>query len=331
MSSFNDFLGNQKLKKDVEDMLKNNRFPHSIIIEGQKGLGKGFFAGILTKAIMCQQSATFCNKCSNCRKYDKDIHPDVLVIESGEQKSISVDQIRKIKNSLYIYPNESSTKIYMIKNAQDMTPQAQNALLKMLEEPPKFTVFILTVDKTQKLLDTVVSRCVCFRLEPVSADETMQFLKNIKKNDNLQSFEIAKLSAGNKGRAADASDKKAKDEKFKLMSLEFLKKLCFCGEFEYLNYYKEFYNNKDSIKSILDELIFLLRDLLWYNNYDGENAEYYFKYISEIKELSPLLSNDALINMIDIVEKTKEEIMQNVNFNACISVFQICIREEVYG
>lgn len=146
-----------------KQILSNNKIQHAILFFGDED--NCFNAAIsLAKSLLCKnKNIKPCNNCSICNKIKKNIHPDVKIISSDKTKnSFHVEKIRELKSDAYTTPTESEYKIYILKNAQAMTLQAQNAILKLLEEPPKNVIFILTSENKQELLPTVISRCVCF-------------------------------------------------------------------------------------------------------------------------------------------------------------------------
>ncbi len=156
---FEALLGNNRLKENLQESLRRNRISHCYLLTGPAGSGKHTLARLLLAAILCHDPHRPCLACPSCRKVLALTHPDVIVMDDPEKKTVSVDLVRRAIADVYIRPNEGSHKIYLFPRAQDMLPAAQNALLKILEEPPAYGVFILLADAPQKLLPTVRSRC----------------------------------------------------------------------------------------------------------------------------------------------------------------------------
>ena len=156
---FEALLGNNRLKENLQESLRRNRISHCYLLTGPAGSGKHTLARLLSAAILCRQPHRPCLTCPSCRKVLAGTHPDVIVMDDPEKKTVSVDLVRQAIADVYIRPNEGSHKLYLFPRAQDMLPAAQNALLKILEEPPAYGVFILLADAPQKLLPTVRSRC----------------------------------------------------------------------------------------------------------------------------------------------------------------------------
>ena len=150
---------NEQAKSLLENLFSGGRYPHALLLEGPSGCGKTVCAIHTAARILCQEDNRPCGQCLSCRKAFQGNHPDILLVEkeSGRQQ-IGVDTVRAIRSAAYILPNESQRKVIILKNAQDMNVNAQNALLKILEEPPSHCIFILTVVNRTQLLPTILSR-----------------------------------------------------------------------------------------------------------------------------------------------------------------------------
>ena len=173
---FETLLGNDRLKENLTVSLSKGRVSHFYLISGPAGSGKKTLARLLAAAILCQRSDKPCGVCAPCRKALKNEHPDFITIDDPEKKTVPVDLIRQARADIYIQPNESDYKIYLFPRAQDLGLPGQNALLKVLEEPPKYGVFILLTDNPEKLLPTVRSRCTELALTSVSEKLLRQHL-----------------------------------------------------------------------------------------------------------------------------------------------------------
>ena len=157
--SFDALLGNEQLKSDLALSLRMGHSSHCYLITGPEGSGKHTLARLLAAAILCQGRDKPCGVCHPCRKVLEGLHPDFITVDDPEHKSISVKLIRQAREDVFIQPNEADHKIYLFPRAQDMGLEGQNALLKVLEEPPAYAVFLLLADNPEKLLPTVRSRC----------------------------------------------------------------------------------------------------------------------------------------------------------------------------
>ena len=164
---FEELLGNEHIKKNLELSLEKGHISHFYLISGPEGSGKHTLADLLAAAILCQGSRKPCGSCTPCRKVREKVHPDYITIDDPEKKTVPVDLIREARADIYIQPNESEHKIYLFPRAQDMGLPGQNALLKVLEEPPAYGVFILLTTNADALLPTVRSRCTELRMQPL--------------------------------------------------------------------------------------------------------------------------------------------------------------------
>jgi DNA polymerase-3 subunit delta' len=159
---FETLLGNQRLKETLSASLQKGHISHFYLISGPRGSGKHTLARLLASAILCQDGRKPCGVCGACRKLANNNHPDFITVEDPEHKNVAVKIVREIREDVFIKPNESAYKIYLF--PQELGTEGQNALLKILEEPPKHGVFILLADNPEKLLTTVRSRCTELKL-----------------------------------------------------------------------------------------------------------------------------------------------------------------------
>ncbi len=163
-------LSNQRTQHILSSMLAGNRLPHALLIEGEAGLGKKTLARFIAKAVLCGAEVTPCLDCKTCHLIEVGNHPDCQTIEP-DGAAIKVDQIRKLRSEAYLSPLSADGRVFIINQAHTMNPNAQNALLKVLEEPPAGVVFVLLAKNASLLLETIRSRSVCLTLSPVALDE----------------------------------------------------------------------------------------------------------------------------------------------------------------
>lgn len=171
-------VGNDKLCTTVQNFICEKRIPHAILIEGDVGTGRHTLSRHLAKAIVCESDNAPCNQCNNCRLAENSAHPDITVIapEDGK-KNISVSQIRALREETIIKPHQAPKRVFVIDFADTMNEQSQNALLKVLEEPPKTVMFILIAESKSSLLDTIISRCVTLTMSTPEFDVAFDYIK----------------------------------------------------------------------------------------------------------------------------------------------------------
>ena len=166
---FTGFLGNDAVKARLSGAFASGRVAHSYLLCGPAGSGKHTLTRILSAAMQCEgrSGKIPCGVCSGCRKALEGVHPDIITVDDPDHKAMTVDPIRAARSDMFIRPNEGKRKIYIIPRGQDMNESAQNALLKILEEPPDYGVFLILSTNAERLLPTIRSRCVELRLSPL--------------------------------------------------------------------------------------------------------------------------------------------------------------------
>ena len=160
-----DLIGNERLKRDLRSRFRSS-FPTAVSIDGDAGIGKRTAARSIAQALLCKEENGPCGVCGPCRRFLAGSHPDYFLFNE-EEKDIKVDEVRELRNRSFIKPSEAPHKVFVICGADRMNPSSQNALLKVLEEPAS-SVFILLCRNRESLLQTVRSRCIHFRMEPLA-------------------------------------------------------------------------------------------------------------------------------------------------------------------
>ena len=167
----NSLIGNSKIKEYLTNVALNNQNLHSYIFAGPEGIGKKLFAMNFAKMLLCLSDNKPCNNCKSCISFDGGNHTDFMLINAEDGKSIKIEQIRVMQEKIVEKPILSARKVYIINDAELMTKEAQNCLLKTLEEPPEYVIIILIVSNESKLLNTVKSRCVKIEFSKLSNEE----------------------------------------------------------------------------------------------------------------------------------------------------------------
>lgn len=192
--SFDVLLGNDRLKENLKMSINRGNISHFYLISGPAGSGKHTLARLLSAAILCQGTEKPCLSCNACRKVLGQAHPDCITVTDPEHKTVAVKIVRDARADMYIRPNEGSRKIYIF--PQELGIEGQNALLKILEEPPPYGVFLLLSDNPEKLLPTVRSRCTELRLLPLEENLLKQTLRREFPDAEAESLNAAYLRSG---------------------------------------------------------------------------------------------------------------------------------------
>ena len=206
---FSGFYGNRSAKAALSAWIDEDRLPQAIIIQGDRGCGKRTLAARLAQACVCTaqpRSARPCGRCAACQKSMTGGHPDVMRVEGGDRpRSFGVELVRAVRADVNILPNEAARKVYILAQAHNMTEQAQNALLKILEEPPAYAVFILTAESALQLLPTVRSRAALVSLSGADeADAVRACAALCPRASDAELHAAAALWDGNIGRMAES-------------------------------------------------------------------------------------------------------------------------------
>ena len=193
---FESLLGNEQLKSNLIGSLQKGHISHFYLLSGPEGSGKHTLARLLGAAILCKGHNPPCMECLACRKVMDGNHPDYIVVDDPEKKTVTVELVRQARADMYVQPNESDHKIYVFPRAQDMGLPGQNALLKVLEEPPKYGVFLLLTDNPDKLLPTVRSRCTELHLRPLGEEVLRRHLSAKFPDAEPEDLEAVVLRSG---------------------------------------------------------------------------------------------------------------------------------------
>ncbi len=202
---FERLVGNEKFKKTLLELISQKRLPHAIIIEGERGTGKHIAAKYFAAALVCDEEIAIpCEECNRCRAVFSDSYPEIryYALEKGKTQ-FSVDIAREIRQQSHLKPLTGKYNISILEHSELMNSQAQNALLKILEEPPESSVFILLAENSSNFLSTVLSRCQLFRISPLSNEEVAEYIERKLNLPPDEVYPAAILSNGSIGKALD--------------------------------------------------------------------------------------------------------------------------------
>lgn len=193
--SFENLIGNEKIKELLANAIKSNNLLHSYLFTGIDGIGKSLFAKEFAHMILCTSDQTKpCETCKSCLEFQGNSHPDFLQIEPEDGKTIKIEQIRYLQEKISEKPVTSNKKVYIINECDTMTREAANSLLKTLEEPPSYATIILITANESKLLVTIKSRCTKIAFQPLSEEEIQLYINRNKLGENEEINTIANNS-----------------------------------------------------------------------------------------------------------------------------------------
>ena len=297
---FDKIIGNNENKKILENIVKKQNISHSYIFSGIPGIGKFLFAREFAKAILCRnETIKPCNSCISCISFENSNNPDCIIIDE-QSDSIKSEQIKELTKSVLEKPIEGYKKIYIINNSENMTKDAQNSLLKTLEEPPEYVIILLITNNENILLNTIKSRCMKLIFQPLSNNEVIEYLK---RNNEQIDESMLNIFEGSIEKVLEVKDKK---EIYEKISNEF-KNIEEKSEIQILNLKEDFTQHKEEIYSLLDFV----------------NTIFYKKML---KNKEKILNYQECIKS---VEKTKLRLKRNANFDMTIDFLLFSIERSM--
>lgn len=331
MKKFEDVIGHEQVIEHMQTAIGKDRVSHAYIINGEAGSGKKMLADIFSATLQCEeQGTTPCGKCKSCLQASSSNHPDIIKV-IHEKASISVDDIRmQLNTDIDIKPYSSKYKIYIIDEADKMTEQAQNALLKTIEEPPAYAIIMLLVTNKDKLLQTILSRCVILNLKPVSSDLIADFLMREYQIPDYNAHISARFSQGNLGKAIKYSTSEEFDEtKDKILHL--LKYIENMQVYEIMDGIKRLGEHKLEIYDYIDIMMLWYRDILLYKVTGNPNQLLFRAEYPYIKKQAERIGYDGIETIIKAMDKAKERLRANVNFDIALELMLLVIKENGNG
>ena len=319
MVSFNNIIGHKDIVKHLQNAIKTEKISHSYIFTGRPGSGK---------KLQCEAGGTEpCQKCDSCKKALGKNHPDIIMVNHEKSGTISIDEIREqVIHDVAVKPYCSPHKIYIIPDAEMMTVQAQNALLKTIEEPPEYAVIILLTSNIDALLPTIQSRCIRLDLKVVDDSLVKKYLMERLHVPDYQAEIDASFAQGSIGRAKDA----ATSEEFSAMTENALKILKYVNTmevYELADEIKSLSGEKQNIGDYLDIFQFWFRDVLMFKATQEVDNLVFKQEINYIKEQASQRSYENLEKILEALEKTKVRLRANVNFELALELLFLTIRE----
>ena len=309
---FEKIKGQNFAKKYLTNSIKSNMVSHAYMFEGPNGIGKNTMARELA-AILLEMENLFNS-------------PDYIEIKP-DGNSIKIAQIRKLQSDILVKPYKSY-KIYVIDEAQKMTVEAQYALLKTLEEPPKYAIIILITDNKESLLDTIKSRCEIIKFTPIPMQEVASYL-TVNGIDSKRASLLANFSRGSMKKAIELSE----SEEFHLMREEvqkYVETFLNGNLIEIMDIQSSIEKYKDQITNVLDLLINYFRDIIMMVKENVDNSMIInLDRLIFVKNMSNKTTYSQLSKIIDIIEETKNKLRSNCNFNISIQVMTLNIYEVI--
>lgn len=329
MSRFVDIVGQEQLKGHLENALTTNKISHAYIINGERSSGKEFIAKTFAMALQCEdrQGIEPCQECHSCKQALSGNHPDIIFITHEKPNTISVDDIRsQINGDIAIKPYSGFKKIYIMNEGEKMTVQAQNALLKTLEEPPEYAVILILTTNVNSLLPTILSRCIVLNMKPVRDEQIKKFLMESMEIPSYKADICTAFARGNVGKARML----AKSEEFDKVKEEAITLLKYIGEMEIneiVAAIKKINEYQFDVNDYLDILSIWYRDVLMFKATHDANHLIFREEIQYIRKVADKSTYEGIEKIIDALDKSKQRLSANVNFDLTMELLLLTIKE----
>lgn len=330
MAGFKDIIGQEQLKEHLKGVISAGKVSHAYIISGERFSGKEFIAKIFAMALQCEgEGSKPCQECHSCKQALSDNHPDIIRVTHEKPGSIGVDDIRgQINGDIAIKPYSSPRKIYIINEAEKMTVQAQNALLKTLEEPPAYAVILLLTTNINAFLPTILSRCVVLNMKPVADEKVKRYLMEELQVPDYRAEVCVAFARGNVGKAKQLAS--SEDfEKVKEEALSLLKYVQDMDVTEMVAAVRKISEYKLEVNDYLDILCIWYRDVLLFKATGDANHLIFREELSNIRRVAGRTSYEGIERVIRSLEKAKVRLDANVNFELAMELLLMDMKE--YG
>lgn len=328
MLGFKEILGHDQIKEHFQNAVQTGKISHAYILSGEAGMGRKSLAHAFALSLLCEKStADPCMQCHACRQVLSGNHPDLIHVTHEKPASIGVDDIREqINDTIMVRPYSSYYKIYIVDEAEKMTVQAQNALLKTIEEPPSYAVILLLTTNQDVFLPTILSRCVQLKLKPLRDSVVKEYLVQSLKVEESRADIYTAFARGNLGKAIHL----AQAEDFKLMYeevLHLLKHVKDADISELLDDIRRLKEDNLDIYECLDFMQMWYRDVLMYKTTKDINLLIFKDEFSTIKSMGTLSGYDGLDTILKAIDKARIRLDANVNMELAMELMLLTMKE----
>lgn len=328
MSEIKNIVGHTDMIEYIKNAVNQKKVSHAYILNGEKGSGKKMLAKLFAYTLQCEAGGTEpCYECHACRQAVSGNHPDIVFVSHEKPNSISVDEIRRqVNEDIQVKPYSGPYKVYIIDEADLMTTQAQNAILKTMEEPPEYAVIFLLSENAEQLLPTIRSRCVMLKVRNIKDALVKQYLMEERQIPDYKAEVCTAFAQGNIGRAIMLAD----SEYFNEIRDEALQLLEHIDEMQLdalLDAVKRISAYKMEITDYLDFLMIWYRDVLIYKATKNIDRLIFSDQLEYIKERAKKSSYEGIETILKALETAKTRIKANVNFDLVMELLLLTIKE----
>lgn len=328
MARFTDIIGQEQIKEHLQNALSSKKISHAYIINGEKSSGKEYIARVFAMALQCEKGGIEpCQECHACKQALSDNQPDIIFVGHEKPNTISVDDIRlQVNNDVAIKPYSSPYKIYIVNEAEKMTQQAQNAILKTLEEPPEYAVILLLTTNVNALLPTILSRCVVLNMKPVADERVRKYLMEELQTPDYKADVCVAFARGNVGKAKAL----ASSEDFENVKNEALSLLKFIRDmelYEVVTAVKKISEYKLEINDYFDIMAIWYRDVLMFKATKDANNLVFREELGALRKCAQHSSYEGIETVIKALDTAKRRLDANVNFDLVMELLFLTIQE----
>lgn len=328
--TFDDIIGQEHIKEHLTTAVTSGKISQAYLITGEVAQGKEFIARIFANALLCENPTDGhnpCGVCHPCTQAAAGSHPDIIIVTHEKPNTISVDDIRdQIVSTVSVRPFQSTRKIYIMNEAEKMTQQAQNALLKTLEEPPEYVVILLLTTSKTSMLPTILSRCIQLDMRPVEDKIVRQYLMRELKVPDYKADICVAFARGNIGKARNLASSEDFDN-IKNEAIRVLKYIKTMDIGDMIKTLKRLEEYKVNIDDFMDIMMIWYRDVLLYKATMDADALVFKDEGAEVRRLASESSYEGIEEVLNAVEKTKTRLKANVNFELAMELMLLAIKE----
>ncbi len=328
MAGFSSIIGHEQIKKHLQNAISKHNISHAYIFHGPDKSGKMALAKSFAMALQCERKRTdACMECHSCKQALSGNQPDIIYLHHEKPNTVSVEDIRlQINRDIGIKPYASPYKIYIIDEAEKMNQQAQNALLKTIEEPPQYAVLLLLTTNADAFLPTILSRCVRLNLKAVPDRKIRSHLMQQYEIPDDRADICTSFAQGNVGKAIQLANSENFNE-IKNSALSILKEIKEIELDEIVDAVKQMYTYKLDINDYFDFMLVWYRDILLYKATSDANGLVFQDELQDIMRQASKSSYEGICGALEALEKAKRRLDANVNFEFTLELLLQALKE----
>ncbi len=328
MAGFADIVGHEQIIEHFTNAISMGKVSHAYILNGQDKSGKNMLAEAFAMALQCEKGeSTPCLTCHSCKQALNHNQPDIIYVKHEKPNTLSVDDIREqINHDIDVKPYSSPYKIYIVDEAEKMNIQAQNAILKTIEEPPKYAVILLLTTNADAFLPTIRSRCVTLNLKAVPDKVILKYLMEERGVPDYQAKVCVAFAQGNVGKAIALASSENFNE-LKAAAVQLMKRIKDIELYELGEAVKQISEYKLQINDYFDIMMIWYRDMLVYKATMDVNTLIFKDEVYDIKKQASKSSYNGIETILEALEKAKQRLNANVNFELVMELLLLTIKE----